>query len=355
MGSEKHSFRFGTDVSMSVSLDVGLSVSAALRTEIRSRLYENASLPCELLMKESGQNQSKFLLLRSDWDYVTHVEMISRNVSLAEKGRLKRSDSMALGSDGLPDETSKPDSKNDTVKLSSHSGVVCSNTSTERPECEVSGKSHWTPICQNPNSGARYVVDRRVPLVFGYFEFTERAKNEKKNISENDDLQFAAAVGDLVAFAEQHRAVRTVMVMRARPWTFEGGNDLTKDSQRFVRAIARGFVHHQIDVIETHSVKEAACYMTCAIEALLKSKTKKITGFFETRGSICKSVTHAGKGQFFSNWCSMLMEIPGVSEEVAKAIANEFPTVTALTKCAVEWRLTEGQNNPTQDDFAQKN
>lgn len=101
-----------------------------------------------------------------------------------------------------------------------------------------------------------------------------------------------------------------------------------------------GMVRYGLDAVEVSSVKEAGIYVALAVEAVRKSEREKKLKL--RKGDVCRSVGILGgggpgssgpagvRGEFYVQWVSMLMEIPGVSEEIAKTVAETYPSLKKL-------------------------
>ncbi|CAD7931228.1 unnamed protein product [Amoebophrya sp. A25] len=249
-----------------VDLVLGASVPSLFLTEIRNALFQwrPTGAACEFNVTDLSKQgtggvppgsgffggteppvlDSPFAVIRSSWDYASHMEKVS--------GAMEQEN-------------------------------------TRRPACQV-------------------------PCVIGFLDRT--GENRKKPII--DDETCAATMTALKEFQAQQGAARAVLVVRNRDSTSTG-------------YLARGLVAYDLDMVEIFSLEEAGAYVCLVLDAIVKSRTKKTTGEFHNRSEGCKSVPHSeGRGAMFVNWVSMLMEVPGCGEEMAKVVANRWPSLATL-------------------------
>ncbi|CAD7940077.1 unnamed protein product [Amoebophrya sp. A120] len=181
--------------------------------------------------------------------------------------------------------------------------------------------SKTTPGGKQPAEQRQEIIqqdsyDPRLPCVMGFFDRTVRNAT---------DAQLRELMENLKKMQIQRRAARAVLVV--------------KSDDRSTDYVAEGLVLHDLDMIEVSSLSEAGSYVLVAVEAVLKSKNKKTaTGEFHHRAEGCKSVPTnvEGIGAMYGNWCSMLMEIPGLGEEMAKVVAENFKTPPLLVSAILQ-------------------
>lgn len=87
------------------------------------------------------------------------------------------------------------------------------------------------------------------------------------------------------------------------------------------------FFTHDIDIISVATIEEGANYVTCAVRALCDKKTPHTK--WHHKGDSCRSLSRATTCPNFVTWVSMLMEIPGMSEDTAKAVCERYRTPRA--------------------------
>eukprot|EP00392_Amoebophrya_sp_AT5.2_P005101 g5110.t1 len=206
------------------------------------------------------------------------------------------------------------------------------------------------------NANAASTADPRVPCVFGFFDRTDKlgttgllplngstaaaAASNTHNMPSSSssssapkgsvDARLEELMHALKCYQAQIRAARAVL--------------LVKSTDRSTDYLAKGLIRYDLDVVEATSLDEAGVYVVLAVEAVFKSKTKKSTGEFHHRSEGCKSVpvNVEGVGAMFGTWCSMLMEIPGCGEEMAKVVAERWKSLPEFVKAVEEEAVAGG-------------
>lgn len=96
------------------------------------------------------------------------------------------------------------------------------------------------------------------------------------------------------------------------------------------------FFTHDIDIVAVSSLEEGANYVQYAVKAFADNR-KSQQSRWHHKGPSCRSLNRTTTSTSYVTWISMLMEIPMMSEESAKAIAERYPTpreiVDACTSC----------------------
>eukprot|EP00397_Hematodinium_sp_SG-2012_P065630 GEMP01095935.1.p1 GENE.GEMP01095935.1~~GEMP01095935.1.p1 ORF type:complete len:242 (+),score=40.95 GEMP01095935.1:113-838(+) len=83
------------------------------------------------------------------------------------------------------------------------------------------------------------------------------------------------------------------------------------------------FFTHDIDIVSVTSFEEGANYVYFSIKAMLEKKTNCV---WQHKGESCRSLSRATTDPDYVTWVSMLMEMPGMSEETAKAVCERYRT-----------------------------
>jgi len=94
-------------------------------------------------------------------------------------------------------------------------------------------------------------------------------------------------------------------------------------------ALAAGLVRHGLGVVELHGVPEAAEYVVQCSAAVAESRKRRVPSRFKVAGLRCQTLRDPGDKLRIS-WVSQLMQIPGVSEDIAKIIAERYPSPGVL-------------------------
>jgi len=95
-------------------------------------------------------------------------------------------------------------------------------------------------------------------------------------------------------------------------------------------ALGTCLVRHGIGVVEARSVDDAACYIVQCGLSLGESKKRRLPSRFKVQGSRCQTLPRNPHDQLRLTWVSQLMQLAGVSEEIAKAVAERHATPAAL-------------------------
>ncbi|CAE8667283.1 unnamed protein product, partial [Polarella glacialis] len=82
--------------------------------------------------------------------------------------------------------------------------------------------------------------------------------------------------------------------------------------------------------VEVRSPEHAAEYTAQCAAAVATSRKRRVPSRFKVPGVRCQSLPQNPDDRLRITWVSQLMQIPGVSEEVAKAVAGRHPTPAAL-------------------------
>lgn len=102
------------------------------------------------------------------------------------------------------------------------------------------------------------------------------------------------------------------------------------------REVAAGFaaslVQHRVGFVEVRTVEQAAEYtLQCAL-AIAASRKRRIPSRFKIAGVKCQTLSRDPDDSLRRIWVSQLMQLPGVSEDIAKTISNRYSSPAALLK-----------------------
>lgn len=285
--SAKRLKREPSETAPTVRVELGTQLSPTFRTEIGQVLFESENISSVTIVDAADSHS--FALVHTSFDYAAQVDKLRD-----EEG------AMYGGAQG-------------GSRFNPQNGIMTGG-GPEQGTTSSQAATGATPTMGPASSVPPTSYTRTLPVVFAFAEFAKGASTQL-------DPHFQA----LLAFSQKHRPARSVLIVKtAKPWTPNRSNDLPA-------VLARGFIHHNIDVVDVVSYREAAVYLHLACDAILKSAKKKISTNFSVRGDTCKSVPLGdGKGERFVTWVSMLMEVPGCTEEPAKAVAERYPDVVSL-------------------------
>jgi hypothetical protein len=88
-------------------------------------------------------------------------------------------------------------------------------------------------------------------------------------------------------------------------------------------------LQHGLDVVEVSGLLEAAEYVFQCAAAVAESRKRRVPSRFKVAGTRCQTIRDPADKLRIS-WVSQLMQVPGVSEEIAKVIAQRYPSPGAL-------------------------
>merc|ERR1711988_2087022 len=84
---------------------------------------------------------------------------------------------------------------------------------------------------------------------------------------------------------------------------------------------------------------QAAEYLIQCGTAICESRKRRMPSRFKVAGSRCQTLPSGAEDKMRVAWVSQLMQIPGVSEEIAKVIAERYPSPAAIMKAVEETNL----------------
>lgn len=96
-----------------------------------------------------------------------------------------------------------------------------------------------------------------------------------------------------------------------------------------IAALATGLVCHGLGVVEVRGAREAAEYVAQCASAVAESRKRRMPSRFKVAGVRCQTLRDPSEKLRIS-WVSQLMQVPGVSEEIAKIVAERYQSPGAL-------------------------
>lgn len=97
-----------------------------------------------------------------------------------------------------------------------------------------------------------------------------------------------------------------------------------------MESLVKCLLRCSINCVETFSAHAAAEYVLQCTSAVLESRKRKFPSRFKTEGERCQTVPKTQENQRLITWVSMLMQVPSVSEEIAKVIAKRHSSPAAM-------------------------
>jgi len=82
--------------------------------------------------------------------------------------------------------------------------------------------------------------------------------------------------------------------------------------------------------VEVRDIAHAAEYALQCATSIAESRRRRTPSRFKVAGVRCQTLPRDPADKLRLTWVSQLMQVPGVSEEIAKAIAGLHPTPAAM-------------------------
>mmetsp|Transcript_21567 Transcript_21567/g.50286 ORF Transcript_21567/g.50286 Transcript_21567/m.50286 type:complete len:333 (-) Transcript_21567:74-1072(-) len=92
-----------------------------------------------------------------------------------------------------------------------------------------------------------------------------------------------------------------------------------------------------VGLVEVADDAGAAKYVAQCVNSVVESQRRRIPSRFKVAGPRCQTLSIDSADAVQMAWISQLMQIPGISEEVAKAIATRHKSPALLMEALVEW------------------
>ena len=103
-------------------------------------------------------------------------------------------------------------------------------------------------------------------------------------------------------------------------------------------ALQTSLIRHGLDIVELHGVKEAVEYVVQCVAAVAESRKRRVPSRFKVAGMRCKTLRDSGDKLRIS-WVSQLMQVPGVSEEIAKILNMGTISSRTMKYCFLEYLI----------------
>jgi hypothetical protein len=100
-------------------------------------------------------------------------------------------------------------------------------------------------------------------------------------------------------------------------------------STQKARELFAGLVHQGLDIVELRGEVEAVEYIVQCASAIAESRKRRVPSRFKVAGLRCQTLRDP-IDKLRISWVSQLMQIPGVSEEIAKVVAERYPSPAAI-------------------------
>eukprot|EP00916_Digyalum_oweni_P016215 GHVL01026608.1.p1 GENE.GHVL01026608.1~~GHVL01026608.1.p1 ORF type:complete len:273 (-),score=48.78 GHVL01026608.1:793-1611(-) len=115
--------------------------------------------------------------------------------------------------------------------------------------------------------------------------------------------------------------------------------------------IANILIQHKINVVEVSNHSQAVDYLCKCAEAVRESFGRKLPSRFETRGKGCTVIRKGVDRNTNEIWLSQLMQLPGVSEDVAETVAAKHPLPMSLVRMVNDPKAKDLYVNQMQDEI----
>mmetsp|Transcript_127035 Transcript_127035/g.206745 ORF Transcript_127035/g.206745 Transcript_127035/m.206745 type:complete len:306 (-) Transcript_127035:45-962(-) len=182
-------------------------------------------------------------------------------------------------------------------------------------ECEF----HYAPHRQICAEGGVTAAGTRFPLVLLFVESATAAMVAKLA----GDLQdWLSTPGGLFA---QSRTL--LLAYGGKPAS------LRRDA---APTLLKALVQHDFGVVELKDAIHASEYVVQCATAVAESRKRRVPSRFKVAGVRCQTLGSDPADKLRIAWVSQLMQIPGVSEEIAKVVAERYPTPAAVMRAAAD-------------------
>lgn len=100
--------------------------------------------------------------------------------------------------------------------------------------------------------------------------------------------------------------------------------------------LLKALVQHGFGVVELKDAAHASEYVVQCAAAVAESRKRRVPSRFKVAGVRCQTLGSDPADKLRIAWVSQLMQIPGVSEEIAKVIAERYPTPAAVMRATAD-------------------
>eukprot|EP00449_Zooxanthella_nutricula_P047916 CAMPEP_0198591306 /NCGR_PEP_ID=MMETSP1462-20131121/136719_1 /TAXON_ID=1333877 /ORGANISM="Brandtodinium nutriculum, Strain RCC3387" /LENGTH=170 /DNA_ID=CAMNT_0044322863 /DNA_START=9 /DNA_END=518 /DNA_ORIENTATION=- len=120
--------------------------------------------------------------------------------------------------------------------------------------------------------------------------------------------------------------------------------------QEHCASISAGLVGQSVGAVEVRDARHAAQYVVQCAASIAESRKRRVPSRFKVAGVRCQTLPKDPQDKLRLTWISQLMQVAGVSEEVAKVVAERYPTPIAMIQ-AVTSAAARGQKSGEADSF----
>jgi hypothetical protein len=113
--------------------------------------------------------------------------------------------------------------------------------------------------------------------------------------------------------------------------------------------LLESLVHHGLDVVELRGALEAAEYVAQCAATVVESRKRRVPSRFKVAGVRCQTLRDPVDKMRIS-WISQLMQIPGVSEEIAKVIAERYTSPATLLAAVAKLDVSHVASSSSEGD-----
>jgi hypothetical protein len=116
-----------------------------------------------------------------------------------------------------------------------------------------------------------------------------------------------------------------------------GENKATNARRDMIQgALATCLVRYDVGLVEVRNAAQSAAYVAQCAHAVTEAKRRRTPSRFKMAGARCQTLPRDTTDKLRLTWVSQLMQLPGVSEEIAKAIANVHPSPAAMLEAVAQ-------------------
>jgi len=101
-------------------------------------------------------------------------------------------------------------------------------------------------------------------------------------------------------------------------------------------SLATCLVRHDAGLVEVQNAVQSAAYVVQCANAVAEAKRRRTPSRFKMAGARCQTLPRDTTDKLRLTWVSQLMQLPGISEEIAKAIANVHQSPAAMLEAVAQ-------------------
>jgi len=107
-------------------------------------------------------------------------------------------------------------------------------------------------------------------------------------------------------------------------------------------ALARCLVAHGVGCVEVGDADHAAGYVVQCAASIAEARKRRTPSRFKVAGTKCQTLPRDEQDKVRITWVSQLMQVAGVSEEIAKSIAGHHPSPGAMIQAVAGASAAKG-------------